>query len=88
MMEVEFVISFNFLKGPGNHNLDLTFCSKKRLILSFHENAVFFRIILHSSIHITDTETTTIRILYISLTVHRDINQFVITNLMHICFIS
>jgi hypothetical protein len=26
--------------------------------------------------------------LYISLTVHHDINQFVITNLMHICFIS
>jgi hypothetical protein len=25
---------------------------------------------------------------YISLTVHNDINQFVITNLMHICFIS
>jgi hypothetical protein len=25
---------------------------------------------------------------YISLIVHHDINQFVITNLMHICFIS
>jgi hypothetical protein len=28
------------------------------------------------------------RSLCISLTVHHDINQFVITNLMHICFIS
>jgi hypothetical protein len=26
--------------------------------------------------------------LYISLTLHHYINQFVITNLMHICFIS
>jgi hypothetical protein len=29
-----------------------------------------------------------IALLYISLTVHHDINQFVITNLMHMCFIS
>jgi hypothetical protein len=31
---------------------------------------------------------TNAEFLYISLTVHHDINQFVITNLMHICFIS
>jgi hypothetical protein len=34
---------------------------------------------------LSHTHRTTERYLYISLTVHHDINQFVITNLMHIC---
>jgi hypothetical protein len=44
--------------------------------------------IIRSSRYIFNFSKDFFKYLYISLTVHHDINQFVITKLMHICFIS